>query len=323
MAFSSWSWFSAQIREWSKHPERLELSFYIFFLKDSCLSMSPCIAGTKIKAFTYSINTSSFSPMSNSLEDSHPHAHQGQSVNSSDLSRLQMETWKVGVFRYINALNIHVPGVNQLYSEHWQRPSQELLLLLDVVSSLLLHRDFLGLLGNQSGLPASSLKNSHVKVSTSAGILYRWNISAISAISTAKLLYLWKAETWAEVQMDNTDCEAVWRWKSCLRNGELAWLKGKRCFENLLLMFLASLSRWFLTAACWIHSCKGSHYCRTFQVTLHSFWFCHQQLLRWAEMSSLFPPGKSNWSNHPSGYWVEAQEERMGKSLLFPVLCNI
>lgn len=155
------------------------------------------------------------------------------SLNSSDLSGLQMETWKVGVFRCINPLNIHIPGVNQPYSEHWQRLSQELLLLLDVVSSLLSHRDFLGLLGNQSGLPASSLKTNHVKVSMNAGILYRWKMSAISAISTAKLLHLWKAETRAQVQMDNTDCEAVWRWKICLRNGELAWLKGKRCFENL------------------------------------------------------------------------------------------
>jgi len=95
------------------------------------------------------------------------------SLNSSDLSRLQMVTSKVGVFRCINPLSIHIPGVNQPYSEHWQRPSQELLLLLDVVSSLLSHRDFLGLLGNQSGLLASSLKNNNIKVSMNAGILCR------------------------------------------------------------------------------------------------------------------------------------------------------
>lgn len=95
------------------------------------------------------------------------------SLNSSDLSRLQMGTSKVGVFRCINPLSIHIPGVNQPYSEHWQRPSQELLLLLDVVSSLLSHRDFLGLLGNQSGLLASSLKNNNIKVSMNAGILCR------------------------------------------------------------------------------------------------------------------------------------------------------
>lgn len=72
-----------------------------------------------------------------------------------------MGTWKVGVvFRYINLLNIHIPGVNQPYSERSQRPSQELLLLLDVVSSLLSHRDFLAPLGNQNGLPTFSLKIS-------------------------------------------------------------------------------------------------------------------------------------------------------------------
>lgn len=81
------------------------------------------------------------------------------SFSSSDLSRLHRGTWKVCVVsRCINLLNIHIPAVNRLYSEHWQRPSQEFLLLLDLVSSLLSYRDFLGLPGNQNRLQTFSLK---------------------------------------------------------------------------------------------------------------------------------------------------------------------
>lgn len=83
------------------------------------------------------------------------------SFSLSDLSRLHRGAWKIFVvFRYINLLNIHIPGVNQPYSEHWQRPSQELLLLLDLVSPLLSYRDFLGLLGDQNRLLTFSLKQN-------------------------------------------------------------------------------------------------------------------------------------------------------------------
>lgn len=202
MAFSSWSSFSAQIREWSEHPERLELSFYIFFERQLPFHVS-MYCRDQNKSIHLLNQHLFFQPYEHFLRRlPSTCSPRPISLNSSDLLGLQMETWKVGVFRCINPLNIHIPGVNQPYSEHWQRLSQELLLLLDVVSSLLSRRDFLGLLGNQSGLPASSLKTNHVKVSMNAGILYRWKISAISVISTAKLLHLWKAETRAEVQMD-------------------------------------------------------------------------------------------------------------------------
>lgn len=198
---------------------------------------------------------------------SHP-----KSFSSSDLSRLHRGAWIIGVgFRCINLLNIHIPGVNRPYSEHWQRPSQELLLLLDPVSSLLSYRDFLGLLGNQNRLQTFSLKK---KQKTKPNKLKSWH-----------------------------ECRHTYvEWKNLSNERQQMVIKIPVSFPCLRRWFLCA---WFavgqdLTAA-------GVFQVPPQMLFLGSFW--HHQLLRWAELSSLLLPGKIKWGTVFSllpGCWVEA-----------------
>lgn len=131
-----------------------------FLLKGSCLSM-PAQHCTNWDKNIYLLNqqTSLLSALWTLPSKCSPGPN---SFSSSDLSRFHRGAWKICVvFRLINLLNIHIPGVNRPYLEHWQRPSQEFLLLLDLVSSLLSYRDFLGLLGNQNRLQTFSLKKKN------------------------------------------------------------------------------------------------------------------------------------------------------------------